>query len=278
MRVLSGICVALLAATSVANAASASVVVSYEGEAPGIQNTTATFSVSGVETFDQLTPGTFNTPVSQTFVDSDSPATITTTFTGGPNGLQINPADVYGGAGGTGNYSVAFSGTPYTLDLTSTNVTGGVNYFGYWLSALDAGNEAKFYDTKGNLLFDFHPQDVLNVVTSKDYYGNPNANFAGINGNEPYVFLNFFSTSDPIAKVDFMQDGGGGYEADNFTVGHYLTMGTGTVIPTPLSDAATPAAMPETTTWAMLLFGFGAIGATLRARQGRREDTHFAVA
>ena len=66
--------------------------------------------------------------------------------TAGGNGVQINPADVYGGAGGAGNYAVAFGNTPYTLTLTADPIKDpqGINYFGYWLSALDAGNQVAF--------------------------------------------------------------------------------------------------------------------------------------
>ncbi len=66
--------------------------------------------------------------------------------------VQINNADQYGGAGGTGQYIVAFGDTPYTLTLTNDTIVNpnGINYFGYWLSALDAGNQVSFY--RGNTL------------------------------------------------------------------------------------------------------------------------------
>ena len=131
----------MIAATAVSTAAKAdNFVLNYE--APGVQNTTATFSVSGVETFnDQPTgvgPG-FTT-------DYGTGGAITGSYSGA-NGVQINPADVYGGAGGTGNYIVAFGNTPYTLTLTADPMKDpqGINYFGFWLSALDAGNQVAFF-------------------------------------------------------------------------------------------------------------------------------------
>ena len=86
-------------------------------EAPGVQNTTATFSVSGVETFNSRPTG-----IGSGFTtDYGTGGAITGSYSGA-NGVQINPADVYGGAGGTGNYIVAFGNTPYTLTLTADPV------------------------------------------------------------------------------------------------------------------------------------------------------------
>lgn len=120
--------------------ASTTFIVSYEAEAAGVENTTATFSVGGVETFNELPVGTYPQSIATTFGTSGAGSTIDGTYTAGSAaGIQINQADQYGGAGGTGNYIVAFPNTPYTLSLTS-DVQGGVNYFGYWLSALDPGN------------------------------------------------------------------------------------------------------------------------------------------
>jgi hypothetical protein len=285
MKLIPTITLALLATLSATATAQAAMVVSYEGEAPGMQNTSAAFSFEGVETFDAIAAGSAPSTYSHIFTDAANPATtITMNFTGGPKGLQINNADQYGGAGGSGNYVVAFNATPFTLDLSSTNVAGGVNYFGYWLSALDAGNVAKFYGDQGQLLFTFNPKDVLNVVTAKlqsgQYYGNPNAAFTdsgtGVrdNNGEPYVFLNFFSTGGAISKVEFEEAPtyGGGYESDNYTVGHYLDMGTSTPIPTPLSLG-----LPEPATWAMLLMGFGAVGYAMRKR-GPVSNRHATIA
>ncbi len=58
----------------------------------------------------------------------------------------------------------------------------------------------------------------------------------------------------------------GGYESDNHTVGHFLTEGTGTGVP--LSPGSFPTgAVPEPATWAMMLAGFGLVGATVRRRR-----------
>ena len=246
-----------------ATAAAASAVVPfdvrYESEAPGIQNTTATFSVGGVETFDSLPTGN-----GQSFTtDFGTSGAITGSY----SSVQINGADQYGGAGGTGQYAVTFTTSGYSLDLAST-IPGGVNYFGYWLSALDRGNQVTFY-SKGQLLFTFDPSDVIAAVNSHadaaDYYGNPNSPYR-VNGGEPYVFLDFFDDKGSFDKVVFAENPqSGGYESDNHTVGHFLTKGTGTDVP--LSPGSFPGAVPEPASWAMMLAGFGLVGIGARRRR-----------
>ena len=253
---------ALVAA--IATAASAGAVlpfdVRYESEMPGAQTTTATFSVSGVETFETAPLG-----FSSFSTDFGTGGAIAGKY----NNVQVNHADQYGGAGGTGQYAVTFSSAGYSLDLSST-VRGGVNYFGYWLSALDGGNTVSFY-SKGKLLFTFNPSDVITAVNSHPnpsaYYGNPNANFIHQDSNEPFIFLDFFSKDRPFDKVVFAErPQQGGYESDNHTVGHYLTEGTGTSVP--VSPGSFPAgAVPEPATWAMMLAGFAFVGVNARRRR-----------
>jgi hypothetical protein len=251
---------AIAAAIVVSGPASALVKfdIRYESDTPGMQHTTATFSVGGVETFE--THGTGN---SVSFITDFGTAGA---ITGSYAHVQIIGADQYGASGGTGLYPVAFRDTPYSLTLTST-IPGGVNYFGYWLSALDAGNTVSFY-SGGTLLFVFDPSDVLAAVNAAPvpsaYYGNPTAPFHGQNGGEPYVFLNFFNDNGSFDRIDFSENPnfGGGYESDNHTVGHFLTKGTGTVVPQ-------ANAVPEPASWAMMITGFALVGLMVRARRAR---------
>ena len=254
MRILNGVFAATFLASATAASALVPFDVRYESEAVGIQNTTATFSVGGVETFESPALGFTNFTT-----DFGTGGAISGTYTG----TKILDADEFGSAGGVGQYAVTFEPTGYTLDLTST-IPGGVNYFGYWLSALDRGNTVSFY-SGSTLLFVFHPQDVIDEVNrhanASSYYGNPNAAFLGQNSGEPYIFLNFFYDTGAFTKVVFAENPQvGGYESDNHTVGHFLTKGTGTSVP------LVGSAVPEPATWALLLAGFGFVGVAARRR------------
>lgn len=254
---------AAIAACGVAGTAHATVLpfsVSYESENPGAQNTTTTFSAVGVETFE-----TRNFGDNQTFTTDFGGSQV---FSGVYANVDIIGADQYGGADGAGKYPVKFSGNSYSLELTTT-LPRGVNYFGYWLSALDGRNLVHFYS--GNkLLFTFSPQDVINAVNATNnpsaYYGNPNGPFLGQNSGEPYIFLNFYSDLRPFTKVVFEQaPGGGGYESDNHTVGRYLRK-SGTFFETPGSTTPT-GDVPEPASWALLITGFGLVGTVARRRR-----------
>ncbi len=229
--------------------------VRFESEKPGLQQTTATFKVGGVETFDKQEKGN-----GQAFkTDFNTGGDIVGVY----RNVTILPQDQYGGANGKGNYAVTFDEKGYTLDLYS-NIEGGVNYFGYWLSALDKGNSVTFF-SKDQKLFTFNPSDVIDAVNRakdpKQYYGNPNEAFKGQNEGEPYVFVNFFNDKGSFDKIVFAENPlGGGYESDNHTVGHFLTKGSGTVVPI--------SGVPEPTSWAMLIAGMGMVGMASRRRRG----------
>jgi hypothetical protein len=171
-------------------------------------------------------------------------------------------ADQYGGAGGTGQYAVTFGNPGFSLDL-STSLPGGVTYFGFWLSALDGGNTVTFFQG-GTQLFAFNANDVRNFINglpnASSYYCNPTASFAGQNCGEPYAFLNFYAGgSTRFTRISFDQVTGGGYESDNHTVGRWNRI-SGTVFVIPGSS------VPEPASWALLLAGFGIMGALQRRR------------
>ena len=232
---------AALATTGLAGTAQADVFyLNYE--ASGVEHTTASFTTMGVETFDDRTSGIGFT------TDFGTGGAITATY----SPVQINDADQYGGAGGDGKYAVAFNNTPYALHFTSnpTLLPHGVNYFGYWLSALDGGNHVTFYKD-GVEVGSLSPGDVLTRLGgNRAYFGNPNPRFARQDSGEPYAFINFYDTTGNFDEVRFTQTGGGGYESDNQTVGFYTAAG----------------GAPEPGTWALFLTGFGLVGAGLRRR------------
>jgi hypothetical protein len=141
-------CMALLAGAS-----QAAFLVTYE--APGATHTTSAFDYVGVETFNGRGTGV------QTFSTDFGTTGQSTVITGNYSKVQLNTVDVYGGASNS-NYAVAFGNTPYDVTLSASNSTGAVpvTYFGYWLSALDRGNQVKFYRA-GTEVFSFDPTQVL---------------------------------------------------------------------------------------------------------------------
>jgi hypothetical protein len=248
----------LAAACAAIIAAPASAGVSYNYELPGVQNTTATFDYSGVETFNSRTLGD-NTNFVSDFGTTGDPVVITGTY----SNVDIRNADQYGGAGGNTRYAEV-DGAAYTLTL-STSDNSPLTYFGYWLSALDRGNQLTFY--KGLSLVPvatITPSDVLGRTGScpnvnnayNPYCGNPNDPLATRrNKGEPYAFINvYFDNGDSFDRIVFTESPDvGDYESDNHTVGYFITKG-GTV--------------PEPATWGMMILGFGLVGFAARRRDG----------
>lgn len=207
-----------------ATAAQAVTVVSVE--APGAQNTSVSLTKIAVETFDAQPNGNVVT-VNTSFAAIGVGSTFTST--------QILVADQYGGAGGvgnqvavrnTGNLDIAFTGTP-------------LNYLGVWASALDAANTVTFYKGATQV----GSTNLTAYALSDAYRGNPTANFLGQNYGEKYAFFNFHVLGG-YDRVVLSQNGGGGFELDNVTIG----------------------SVPEASTWVMLVAGFGLVGFAARRR------------
>lgn len=235
-------------------AASATPIFSVTYEAAGVTNSTASFTTKGVESFN-----TRQTGLNQTFTSTfgmTGAGAITGTYTN----VDIAGQNLYGGA--DGNYALTSTNTAssaaYTLSLSSATP---VTYFGFWLSALDAGNQLKFY--KGNdLVFSFSPDAVLSLTgncssgTTNAYCGNPKT---GENKAQPYVFLNFFDQDTAgFDRIVFSENiAYSGYESDNHTVGRYATT-SGTALNS----------VPEPGTFALL--GLGALG-LVAARKRKKQ-------
>jgi hypothetical protein len=218
--------------------------VSYLGA--GVQAPTST---SFVETFNNGL-GTGNTT---TFNGS----TITGTFSGG---FTLPGFNQYGGAGGSGSFiDAGAKNVTYTLTLDTP-----VNYFGYWLSALDAGNQLQLEDASGNVLFTFVPQDLIDALGTcpkigtvvNPYCGNPNTDELGNNSDQLYAYVQFFDTTSDISKIVYTETISAGYEADNFSVDN-LTSGPG---------GTTLGAVPEPSSLIMLGTGVLGVAGSLRRK------------
>ncbi len=242
-RVICGSAVALAAALAAGGAQADTFVQTYEN--PGVQNSTATFTGGvSVETFDTRTSGT-----GVSFTTSFGAGLTELTYTG----VQINAADQYGGAGGTGKYAVTFLSTGYSVTLSKS-----ATYFGYWLSALDSGNEVDFY-SGSTQVGTLSAAAVLAAIGSNSaYFGNPTSNFRGRDSSQPYAFVNFFDTDGSFDKVVFRESpAAGGYESDNHTIGTFSSISGNPV-----------AAVPEPSTYALMLVGL--VGAGVVSRRQRR--------
>jgi hypothetical protein len=192
-------------------------------------NTTRAGQIA-VETFDDDATGTV-VPTNTSFAALGVSATFSST--------QVLPADQYGGAGGVGNQIAVRNTGDFTIDFAGTPLT----YFGVWASALDAANTVSFF-RNGALL---SSTNLTAFPLGDDYRGNPSGQFAGQNTNEKYAFFNF-DVSEGFDRVVLSQNGGGGFELDNVTIG-------------------TNSVVPEPATWAMMIIGFGLVGAAMRRRQ-----------
>jgi hypothetical protein len=225
-----------------AGAASAGVTVGYEDA--GVQSTTVALSNAQVATFDG-----FNGYIGGgTNIFTGAP--ISGTITQG--GFNTGAANVYGGAGGTGQFATVYN-------TTSILLSSAVTYAGLWASAIDGD----FNTSLGNTVALYNGDTLLGSFALKQqlpgapnaYYGNPNANFLGQDSWEPFAFFNFTSTT-AFDRIDIIQNGGGGFELDNITIGNPASIGRDST-----------GAVPETATWAMMLVGFGGIGMLLRTRR-----------
>jgi hypothetical protein len=175
----------------------------------------ATICTAGEETFD-----TWNGSKPLT-TDFGTGGLITGTYTGD---IVKTAQNQYGGAGGTGYFADVSGHNSYTLSLTTNGSVDapGVNYFGLWFSALDAGNLMQFYD-KGVLLYSFTPAKFISLVGAcpeGDFCGNPNSNHLGQDANEQFAFLNFYDTTGYFDEIVFTETTTAGFESDNHTVAY----------------------------------------------------------
>jgi hypothetical protein len=230
-------------AFAIASPALAVDIVDVTFEAPGVQSASSVFNLVGIETFDSRGAG---------------PLTFTNVF---GNGLEVTYNNVStlsagsnGGAGGVGRYARVPGGQSMTIDIANSSGQG-INYFGIAFSAFDPGN---FIDFKrgGQTVFTFGPSDVLAALggcPGGPYCGNPNQGaFFGDVSSEPFAFVNFVNRSGFFDQITLRQNSpinaNAGYQSDNHTFANIDVI-------------------PEPSSWALLIAGFGLVGASMRRRQ-----------
>lgn len=232
---------AVLALAALVGAASAQAAIVVSVNAAGSTSANLSGYTFGVANLDNLSNG----PTSFNFVGSPITGATTDGY------INISSANVFGGAGGGGQFGTV-NGNPATIQLSQS-----VNYFGLWGSALDGNNSVALYNDN-TLLGTYALQSILQSSSgfNSGYYGNP----AGSgNSGELYAFFNFASDS-AFNRVQLIQNGGGGFEFDNLTVG-----------------TAVVSTAPEPATWAMFLIGFGLVGGLLRQQRDRKPALPFAI-
>lgn len=213
----------------VALGAPATAGVTISVEAPGVSNTTKTFSQSGVETFDSRGAG-----ANQSFTSNFGG---TSSLSGDYSNVQILNNNSWGGVGNS-KYAVSLGqGSSYTLELNQS-----ADYFGFYLLALSSGNKMEFFNGSNSVLsLDYN--GLLSYL-SPAHYGSP---YPGQTSSEYFGFFNFeFTGGDRYDRIVFSNNGSDGFESDNHTLGI--------------------SAVPEPATWAMLIMGFGLVGLAARRR------------
>ncbi len=154
-----------------------------------------------------------------------------------------NYPELYGNTNGAVTNKGTANPTNYNLAVSATGVPG-VNYFGIWISALDAYNDLKVFDGD-SVIAEFDSSVLLaelgkcTTPSANAYCGNPTSGYLGKDSSELFVYVNVFDLDGYITNVEFFNSGGTGFESSNDAVAYVnpITVVGTNVVPEPASFA-----------------------------------------
>lgn len=192
--------------------------ISVVAEAPGSVASSATFTSHTIVDFDTATLG--------------NNGGVSLGALGDISGGRVVTHDQYGGAPSydsgtstwsrTGQYITTGSpASPVTITLNTPQ-----NYFGLWLSAINAGNIVQIYSGT-TLLRSFNSTELNTLLADTQYRGSGAlaSEGGGFNAGENFAFVNFYGLS--TTTFDRIVLSGSGFESDNYTIGMYSAQGSG---------------------------------------------------
>lgn len=202
--------------------------------------TTGLASVANAQATPSATPGTdpYSGPAPTYDFDTTTPATDPSgccIVAGTSSGLYAQPY------GSTGNY---FSSGPSTTEPATIffgAYAGSIANLSFIWGSVDSYNTLSFTDALGNLLgagYTFTGTDIAALIPAP-------ANGDQVSPNTNPVVLFTFADPTVVGGMQLTSNGTNAFEIDNIAINP----------------------VPEPATWAMMLFGFGAVGYSMRRRR-----------
>jgi hypothetical protein len=144
----------------------------------------------------------------------------------------------------------------------------GVRYFGYRPGMLDENNTVELFSRGKSLgFYNFVDSPLKTGIVGASLAWSISNMLAGLKAADPtpFSYVNFFSDV-PIDEVRFTQ-ASGTFSFDDVRVGSFEEVVRRSAMSGLASSSFTQVtAVPETSTWALMILGFGAVGYALRRR------------